>query len=576
MTVVAGVATVALAACGLPTSGEVRQGLPLGGSAAPSITLQFEAPSPDATPEEIVSGFFAAQWSADDDYRAARAYLTPQAAAEWHPESVVVHPDDASPAVQMSAANRIATVSVAEAGVLDSTGRFQASPVGATRQVEFAMDKSSGQWRIASLPDKFGLWLSEFYFDRAYRQVQVAYVSRGANTLVPDWRRLGVGSGLPTSLARAMLGPVPDYLSSAVTGGYPPGSALTVEAVPVENGLAQVDLNTRVLQMDSSSRRAAWAQALQTMRQVPGIDDVALTVEGQPLELVGHDSPPRRLADLGFESAPERSPVVVRRVGETLTAVSSSSFPLEVDSPRVPDLPPVPERWRYLGVSLDLRDAAAVDASRSSAARWVDAKPVPVSVPGSELTTPAFDAEGWAWLGGRDASGTATLWALPPAASPAPEQIRRIEAPWLADREIIDVRPAPEGYRVAVVSRGAEGRARVEIAGVVRAGDGAPAALSQPLAVAGDVAAARSLSWIDDRSLGMVGARTLGGVPGPLVSDLSDLTDDLGIDEEVRSLVSLGGQRGLVAVTTSDVVVRRVGAGWQPVETAHDIVVPGR
>lgn len=560
-------------------SGAVRQGLPVDGPAAPPIKLDFEAPKSGASPQEIVEGFLSAQWSSDDDYAAARAYLTPSASADWRPSTVVVYPDGSEPELRTAPGGRSVTVSAQEAGVLSASGRFQASPAGTTREMELPLEYSGGQWRIASLPEGFGAWLSEFYFDRAYRQFQVAYVGSRGKSLVPDWRRFQVGAGLATSLARAMLGPVPDYLSAAVLSGFPPGTTLTVEAVPVEDGTAEVDLNSRaVLDMGADRRRAAWAQALRVMRQVPGAEDVVLTADGKPLELSGFDTAPQRLADLGFEGPPSRSPVVVRRVGSVLTPLSSSSFPLEVDSPRLPTLPEVPERWEHVAVSLDLEDVLAVDAGRTTVQRWIRGVPVKASVPGTALTSPAFDSTGRAWLGGRDADGRGAVWAMPPEETASDgEAARPVDADWLADRDIVDVRSSPEAYRVVVISRDRkDGSQLVEVAGVVRAADGSPRALGEPLRVAGDVAEATSATWIDDRSLGMVGSKVRGGAHVPLVTDLSDTTQDYPDLEDVRSLVSLGSERGLVAVTDADVMVRRHGSGWQTLGGVTDVLVPAR
>ena len=567
-------AVLAAAGCGLPSSGPVEQGLRIDQPAAPPIKLGFEAPRPGATPEQVVHGFLAALWSADDGYRAARAYLTAEASQAWRPRSVVVYPGTARPETAVSADGRKVTVTFQEGATLDAAGRFSASPVGTTREQDISLERVSGEWRIAGLPDGFGLWISQFYFDRAYRQYQVAYVSRSGDTLVPDWRRFAVGSGLTTSLARALLDPVPEYLAPAVMSGYPSGTELAVEAVPLAGGTAQIDLSQRALAMDAASRRAAWAQALRTMRQVSEADDVALMVDGRPLDIGGFQGTPRTVAELGFQGAPALSAVVLRRVGDVLEPVSSTSFPRGVDVPGMPALPRLPETWTHVAVSADFSDVAAVSADGARLGRWVGGEARPVRLPASALTSPAFDNHGHAWVGGEAADGSAGIWVLPPKDGGG--VATRLATPWLKGRSVVSVRPSPEGYRAVVLSRETSGRMHLDLAGIERDESRAPVALAQPWPVGRDVAVAESVTWIDDRSLAVVGSRLAGAQATPLVVPLGANTVEQPAIPGLTSLVSLGGERGLVGVTSANEVVRRAGSGWQSVGSASGVIVPAR
>lgn len=567
-------AVLAAAGCGLPSSGPVEQGLRIDQPAAPPIKLGFEAPRPGATPEQVVNGFLAALWSADDAYRAARAYLTAEASQMWRPRSVVVYPDTARPGTSVSADGRKVTVSIQEGAQLDAAGRFSASPVGTTRQLEISLERVSGEWRIAGLPDGFGLWISQFYFDRAYRQYQVAYVSRTGDTIVADWRRFAVGSGLTTSLARALLDPVPEYLAPAVMSGFPSGTELAVEAVPVADGTAQIDLTQRALAMDAASRRAAWAQALRTMRQVSEADDVTLMVDGRPLDIGGFQGTPRTVAELGFEGAPALSAVVLRRVGDVLEPVSSTSFPRAVEVPGLPAFPRLPQTWAQVAVSAELTEVAAVSADGGRLGRWVRGEPRPVRLPASSLTSPAFDRYGHAWVGGRAADGSAGIWVLPPADGEGVPT--RLATSWLAGRSVVSVRPSPEGFRVVVLSREPSGRLHLDLAGIERDESAAPAALAQPWPVGQDVAVGESVTWIDDRTLGVVGSRLARAQATPLVVPLGANTVEEPAIPGLTSLVSLGGEGGLVGVTSADEVVRRAGSGWQSVGSASAVIVPAR
>lgn len=570
---------VALAAgCGLPVSGTVEEGLPVERPDAPPIKVEFEAPRQGASPDEIVRGFLAAQWSADDNYRQARAYLTRGAAQDWKPQQVVVYPTGMPPRTRASGDGSTVTVSVVEIGTLDPEGHFRASPVNSTSDAAMGLSKVAGEWRIDSLPDDFGLWLSKFYFDNAYRSYQVAFVSAEGNRVVPHWRRFEVGAGLSTALARAMLNPVPAYLDDAVVTAFPRDAELNLPAVPVTGGTAQVELTSAVTNLDTRGRQAAWAQALRTMRQIPDTESVTLMSEGAPLGVPGVEGLPRRLSDVGYEGAPPRSSVVLRRVGSVLTPLSSTSFPTEVRSGVLPPLPSVPAQWPAAAISLDLRDVVAVHQDRDEVARWVNGQEVQITAPGTSLTLPSFDALGRPWMAGMDEAGRAGLWTYPPVDSQgnAGGEAQRIELPWSTERTVLDVRPSPEGMRAVVLSKDRAGAVHIEIAGVVRDGAGTPTRLDQPLPVSQDIAEATSVMWIDERTLGVVGTRISGEPHTALVSDLNDVSEERDGISGVQRLISLGNTSGLAAVNGANQLLRRSGTRWLQVGVASDLLVPGR
>jgi len=152
---------------------------------------------------------------------------------------------------------------------VDSAGRYREMPAGTLAHATFALQKLDVGWRI-SLPQKgFGLWLSATDLDRIYQPFTIAYVSTASRTIVGDRRWFPITSGLATTLARAQLAPVPSYLSGAVQTGVPAGTALAVDAVPIQSGLAVVDLSAAALSADPDLRRAMWAQFVTTLMQVP-------------------------------------------------------------------------------------------------------------------------------------------------------------------------------------------------------------------------------------------------------------------------------------------------------------------
>ena len=72
---------------------------------------------------------------------------------------------------------------------------------------------------------------------------------------MPDSRWFPIGSRLATTLARAQLSAVPAHLAGAVTSGVPTGTRLAVNAVPVDNGKALVNLSSEALSADPGASR---------------------------------------------------------------------------------------------------------------------------------------------------------------------------------------------------------------------------------------------------------------------------------------------------------------------------------
>ena len=150
------------------------------------------------------------------------------------------------------------------------------------------------------MPDNFGTWLSRADLDRLYDPFRIYYVSAGDHRLVPDIRWLPLGTGLATRLARSLLAGVPDYLKGAVRTDIPAGTQLAVDAVTIDSGTAKVDLSATQLGNDPGQRQNLGAQFLATVTQAPGVERVALQLEGADLQMPNGDSTVDSLSALGL------------------------------------------------------------------------------------------------------------------------------------------------------------------------------------------------------------------------------------------------------------------------------------
>ncbi|MEP7036566.1 MAG: GerMN domain-containing protein, partial [Actinomycetota bacterium] len=359
---------IALSACGgLPTVSAVQQGSLVGEQAAQPIRVQPDGPSFGATPDQIVRGFIRAGAGAgfDDDHAIARSFLTPNVKDDWQPDSgVQVFGDRTPPKYELVAPSTV-RVTASVVAEVDSDGHYREMPTGSLAHATFGLQKMSVGWRIALPPKSFGLWLSSSDLDRIYQPFTIAYVSAAARTIVGDRRWFPITSGLATTLARAQLAPVPSYLGGAVQTGIPAGTVLAVDAVPIQSGLAVVDLSGAALSADPDLRRAMWAQFVTTLMQVPEVTEVSLEVRGAPLNLPGTPDHVSLLTTLGYQIDDAVSAKdAILRVGSKLSRVSpdrpqNQDLPQKgAPKPAGPALPKIPASWVNLAVSPNEKEIA--------------------------------------------------------------------------------------------------------------------------------------------------------------------------------------------------------------------------
>lgn len=570
---------LALGACGLPSTGPVQQGLEIGSPLMPPVRFQFEAPPRGAEPDQIVRGFLAASWSTEDDFRAARAYLTPQASRAWNPRSsVTVYPDSASLQVVGDGQGNFALRTPQDAG-LDAGGRYRTMPAGSLRESTLGVTRASEEWRISSVPADFGLWLSRFYFERAYRPFSIVYADHRLRTLVADRRWFPVGAGLSTTLARAQLEAPPTYLSGAVRSGFPPDTRLSVDSVPVGLGRAEIDLTAAVLDVSADERRAAWAQMLTTMRQVPEVESVALQVSGSVLDVVAEGQRgalPFSLEELGFGAAALPVHHVVWRAANGMAAVESADVGRRDVAHRgqSSSLPQIDAQWGALAASVDLTDLAALSQDRTRLRRWRAGGSGELAL-GAELTPPVYDREGTLWVaGGRGAGSEGRVWTIDAGAG-LQAQPRALLVPWLdVAEELLAVAPAPDGQRVLVARRGSSG-VRIGVSGVLRDTTGSPIGLTDPWNIGGDITEVTSASWVSNTTIAVLGRRKDGAGILPMLVSVGGVTTPLAPVPDPRRILAVGGERGVIVVSGDGHAYGRVGGGWQQLGAATDVVVPG-
>ena len=320
----------------VPTTGPIEQGELVGVEPEDQfIRVIAREPRPGMTPEQVVQGFLDASASFYGDQAVARMYLTPGASADWDPGAgVTVYEGAASlreigPSVLFTASHPAS---------IQANGRYEVEAPSAEFRTTFRLDQVGGEWRIDKLPQ--GLVLSVSDVDRAFRSFDVYFFNPSFESLVPDPRMIPVlGAGLATTLVRQLVQGPSSWLEPAVRTGFPQGVRLNIDAVPIENGVARVDLTANARTADDQTRRALSQQIVWTLRQLPEVQAVEITAGGQPLIVPTVASPQPRDAwpqvdpnalpagSSGYAARPEG---VVQLAGETVTPVRGGAGTGEV------------------------------------------------------------------------------------------------------------------------------------------------------------------------------------------------------------------------------------------------------
>jgi len=455
-------ALIALAGCaGIPDSGPVHDGRPV--RAVPGIDDIFtrfvvQGPSKHATPAQIVRGFVEASADLDGDSAVAREFLTPSAALRWHPQGhAAVYEDTGTAAVgspQVRGQTRVVAFRRPMLGTLDVDGGYHRSPTGQLVDVDFRLVKFVGEWRIANPPRP--LLLTDLAFARAYQPVDVYFLNRSLNQVVPDRVLLSVSSaaGLPTAAIRALLrGPTP-ALAPAVRSAFPRGTRLIGSAPVSPDGTIAVNLSREVLQAHAVDRQRLAAQLVWTVKQFAQVDAVQLLVEGAPLPVPGAQTIESRSAWPAYDPSglPTDAAPVYRSGGRILTVGGTPVIgPLGTGSLRLTDV--------AVGPGVDV--AAGLRRTSSGVMLYagpLSSGPRPV-LRAAGFTPPSIDAAGETWSVATGAAPGLRVVALD-------GKVERVAAPALDGRRVTRLRVSRDGARLAAVV-GGHGRSRLLVGLVV-------------------------------------------------------------------------------------------------------------
>lgn len=589
-----------LAGCGLPTSSDVQPGRRVGENVGPRARIVVDPPAPGSSQEVIARDFIRANAAFSEvdakQQVVGRSFLAPASVDLWRPTSLTttVYDTRTPMGIERLPSDEV-RLTVNAVATIDDSGHYRELPPGTTTSAVFTMTKVEGEWRIQLPSDGFGLWLGTDDFDRVLGAYALTYIVSGTRTTVSDVRWFPSGPRLATALARAQLGAVPAYLTGVAESGIPEGTRLAVDAVDVDAaGTATVTLTNSAQAVDPTRRRAIWAQFVETLTQVPGVTAVSIEVQNiGPIPVSNLSGPVSSVADLGFTTSPAsvvpaafvRTKDVIERVTmQDLDEGDAGGGDAKSAKPQA-DLPRIPEAYVGLASSVDGSDLAAVAASRAELVRWRGTSVVTMAPFATDLTDPAYGVDGRLWIAGT-ANGQSTVFTFP-ASGTTPSAPAPVTAAWLQGRVVTSLDLSPDGTRLAVVSRKPDGTdAQLDVAGVVRGGDGVATGLAPPYRQGEPLMGFRDVIWVDDLTMVVLAVAKEGDPVRPFQVDLGQgvglrrvgqLDLDLTLISPVptaTSLTSRGGVRGLIARTPTGVAVR-VANAWATPAGISDIVIGG-
>lgn len=296
---------VLLTGCGLPLNDSVQEPRQVTAGQQQRGDIQVLPPGPrdDATPEQVVRGFFGAQSNPEARHASARAFLTPERRASW---------DDAGAVSVFDGQRGLVTTPVEErndeflvtgrrVGTIGKDGSYTRDDGTISITVRLRQ-ATSGRWQISDVPD--GLLLSTADRDRSFRPMNVYFLApagqtEGATThLVPDRVFVPVTADPAQALVERLLAGPTQALGDSVETAVPDETSLRRPVSTDASGVVTVDLSAQVGAAPQQQREQLSAQLVWTLRSVgTSFSALRLQSEGRAVSVASTGS--RGIQDRG-------------------------------------------------------------------------------------------------------------------------------------------------------------------------------------------------------------------------------------------------------------------------------------
>jgi hypothetical protein len=533
------VLVLALTGCAsLPMAGPVRIGPDLvPTNDGDSFYYSPSSPVDGATQAEILSGFIAAGTGPQNDYAVAREYLSESIRSTWNPNQEVLI-QRTSPKVEISDQDT-AELQVDVSAVVDADGKYQVTPTGTSRNLEFSFVLENSQWRLSAAPD--ATVLIRPVFDVVFSPYSIFFVDRQKRFLVPELRWFPTTAATGTRLANALLRGASSWLKPAVVSAIPSGTRLSIDAVTVEDGVALVDLTARALVASRADRSLMKAQLQATLSQLPNVSEVAISIERSRQEIQDTATDSRTL--------PARSLGVLSENG--LELISAAEQPFFQPGQDFFELNEVSE----IALSSQSGWVAAVTSNGTVRTRGEEPG-IDVELIDSRVSTAgiAFDPQEYLWSISRAQSANIIVT----SAGGDPSVVL---APWLGGLSVRGFALSPEGSKAALIVQ-SSGQIRVLVSAVVRNPSGLPLELGEPIQVASEQTNPVSISWVDQLTIATV--NTEGGSTTGLLSTIGGTSRSIPALPGTKTIVAAGVASQLYLLTEEGELFSLRGSTWSP------------
>ncbi len=439
---VAGSAVLLSASCvSIPTSSPVRQVQAVGVQQEPQlITNVPPGPTPGATREEVVSGFYAAMLAYPRSSATAKQFLTDDAAASWRAGAGLVVYDDQ----EIVDRGGVVSVRVHTLGSLDKRGKWTSgsTPAGSGRSVH--LERAQGEWRITD--PSAGTFIDSDYFTLYFRPFSLYFFDPTLSVLTPDPVYLMLGDGTATKLVSdLLLGPSPQ-LAGVVATAVPAGTELDGEVSPSSSGRIDVPVNETVSDLASEERQRLAAQLTWTLRQLPEVQSISVSVTGTRLDVPGVSVK----GVFGVDEFAGYDPSFAAQLA--LFALSGKGMVTVSEEEATPVAGPVgatARKAQFGAVDPSATLAAVVRGGRvivGGTAASADA-PTPWFIGGESLLRPSWDVHRVLWLIDTTRAG-AVVYAV------TPDGIRPVRAPGIDGERVEAFAVSRDGVRLAAIIDG--------------------------------------------------------------------------------------------------------------------------
>lgn len=459
---------IALVGCAqIPTGIDVRSG--------PEVASQNEqefayytpsGPAPEASQQQIVSGFLAAGTGPQNDYSVAREFLSKDFAQRWKPDAAVLIRSGAPEFREVTGNAQIVSLNISAR--LDEHGRYTDPPSNQAISLRFQLIEEDGQWRISSAPDLTVVTAPVFAV--VFQPYNLYFYDSQQRRLVPDSRWFPSRASTGTRLVNALLDGPSDWMQQAVQSAIPAGTKLTIDAVRVESGVAQVDFDSNALSADALGRRLMLSQLRATLSQLSGVNEVAIYVNSSPQDIVPAAVPAIQNGSEGLALA---DGVIRISSGLQQPLPGTASF-VEAFSPSLFAVNSLTNQTAFAssaGIHLVSGSGFSARSERISVATGIAALD--------------FDAEGLLWVIPRQSGAEIQIYA-------GAELVKTLVLPGLGER--VSAQLSPDGARLGVLLR-AQDENRIDVFSVNRDVRDRPSMLHRGVTIENVLGSPLSFAW---------------------------------------------------------------------------------